>query len=378
MDVLSRARLTASAKERAGLSDFGDLQFEEALDMLIFSLEREAKLDAARRHGAAEMIVSKLIKGLRLVEDRKRFPGIAAEVVEEPIFILGMPRTGSTNLHGLMAQCEGVRAPRRWEMVVPSPPPEAATYETDPRIAEVHGLEVASASDELRRKHPMDARRPEQCFNLMDHTFMNWSLMARYEIPSYRDWILTADHAPAYKAHHQMLQHLQFRNPGRWVLKYPKHSFALDALLKVYPDARIIWTHRDPAQVVPSMISLIETLRKETPGFDRKLLGRSWVYLEELGMRRGLDMRDNLLPPERVFDIRYKDVMADPVAAIGKAYGHFGIKLSDVSADNIRRFLAENPHNKHGAHNYTAEEFGLDPAMVRTLFKDYVERFNLS
>jgi hypothetical protein len=94
---------------------------------------------------------------------------------------------------------------------------EVATYETDPRIAQVHGLEIASASEELRRKHPMDAQRPEQCFNLMDHMFMNWSLMASYEVPSYRDWILTANHAPAYEAHRRrMLQHLQFRHPGRW------------------------------------------------------------------------------------------------------------------------------------------------------------------
>src|SRR4051794_7608029 len=120
MDKLDRMQLMARAEERAGLSDFGDIPFEEALDVLVFSLEREARLDEARRQKTAEMLIGMLVKNLRLVEDRKRFPGIAQEIIKAPIFILGLPRTGSTNLHGLMAQIEGVRAPRRWEMALPS------------------------------------------------------------------------------------------------------------------------------------------------------------------------------------------------------------------------------------------------------------------
>lgn len=378
MDRLDRKQLMQRAQERTGLNDFGDLPFEEPLEMLIFSLERDARLDDARRAGTAEMITGTLVKNLRLVDDRKRFPGIAEEVVAEPIFILGLPRTGSTNLHGLMAQCEGIRAPRRWEMSLPSPPPEATTYETDPRIAQIHGTEVAAASEELKKKHPISADRPEQCQGLNDYMFMNWALLAPYELPTYREWLLTADHRPSYEAHKRTLQHLQFRHPGRWVLKYPKHSFTLDALLAVYPDARIIWTHRDPTRIIPSSISLIETFRKATPGFDRKLLGREWASYEELGMRRGLDMRDNLMKPANVIDIHYADVMKDPIAAIERAYNHFGIALSAESKVRVRHFIAENAKDKHGVHSYSAEEFGLSEAMLRTLFKDYIERFGVA
>ena len=346
--------------------------------MLIFSLEREAKLDDARRAGAAAMICGTLVKKLRLAEDRKRFPGITDEKVEAPIFILGLPRTGSTNLHGLMAQCEGIRAPRRWEMSRPSPPPLAETYETDPRIAEVHAAEVAGASEELKKRHPITADRPEQCQSLNDHAFMNWALLAPFEIPSYRDWLLTADHRPSYEAHKRTLQHLQFRHPGRWVLKYPKHVFALDALIAVYPDARLIWTHRDPIKIIPSVVSLIGTFRSATPGYDPKLLGRSWSAFEELGLRRGLDVRASLFAPGKVYDMQYRDVTRDPVAAIAAAYNHFGMTLSETSGANIRTFLADNAKDKHGAHHYTAEEYGLTDEMLRSTFKGYVDRFQVA
>lgn len=378
VEHLDRVRLMRESAEAAGLDDFGDLPFEEALDVLIFALEREARLDDARRAGAAAMIRGTLIKRLRLVDDRKRYPAIAAERVEAPIFIVGLPRTGSTNLHGLMAQCEGIRAPRRWEMSRPSPPPRAETYETDPRIAEVHAAEVVGAPEELKKRHPITADRPEQCQSLNDHAFMNWSLMAPFDIPSYRDWLLTADHRPSYETHRRTLQHLQSRHPGRWVLKYPKHVFALDALIAVYPDAKLIWTHRDPMKILPSVASLIGTFRSATPGYDPKLLGPSWTAFEELGLRRGLDMRAELFRPENVYDMQYRDVMRDPIAAIQAAHDHFGMTLSERSRANILAFLAENAKDKHGTHHYTAEEYGLSDETLARTFKGYVEQFQVA
>jgi hypothetical protein len=377
-DRVDRQLLMKQATQATDLSDFGDIPFEEALDVLIFSLEREARLDDARRAETAQMIVGALVKRLRLAEDRKRYPAIADEQIRTPIFIVGLPRTGSTNLHRLMAKCEGIRAPRRWEMARPSPPPTAATYETDPRIAEVHRTEIAGASEELMTRHPVGADYPEQCQSLSDHAFMNWALLAPYEIPTYRDWLLTADHRPSYEAHRRTLQHLQYRHPGQWVLKYPKHILALDALIAVYPDAKLIWTHRDPAKVIPSAISLIAAFRSATPGYDPKLLGRSWSPFEELGLRRGLGLRERLFKPEDVYDMHYRDVMQDPVAAIAAAYRQFGLSLSQTSRANILGFLADNPKDKHGVHQYSPAEYGLDEAVLRTTFRDYVERFQVS
>jgi hypothetical protein len=375
---LDRSQLMDRAAKATGLSDFGDIPFTEALDVLVYALERDAKLDSARRAQAAGMIEAALVKRLKLADDRKRHPEIAAEEIATPIFIVGLPRTGSTNLHGLMAQCEGVRAARYWEMLVPSPPPEAATYDSDPRIAQVQAVHVAGSSEDLKKRHPMDARRPEECIFLYDHSFMNWALMALFHIPSYVDWLLLADHRPAYETHKQMLQHLQWRNPGQWVLKLPKHIFALDALAEVYPDARIIWTHRDPTKVLPSVASLIGVLQAATPGYDPKVLGRSWTAFEELGLRRGLDVRDRVFSPDAVYDMHYRDVMADPVAAIGGALDHFGMTLSEESKRRILAFQADNAQDKHGVHAYTAAEYGLTEDRLRAVFGDYVDRFGVS
>lgn len=374
---IHREQLMEKAAQATGLNDFGDTPFMEALDVLVDALNREAKLDDARRPEAERALIGPLVKRLQLAADRKKHPEIAQEVIQAPIVIVGLPRTGSTNLHGLMAQCEGIRAPRLWEMTVPSPPPTAATYETDPRIELVHKGIVATTSAELMARHPVGASRPEQCNMLNDHAFMNWSLLASFEIPSYRDWLLTADHTPSYQAHKQTLQHLQWRHPGQWVLKYPKHMLTLDALLAAYPDAKLIWTHRDPGKVIPSVISLIETFRKPTPGYDPIQLGRAWAPFEELGLHRGLAVRDHRADPRQVWDIHYNDVMKDPVGTIDAAFQHFGLSLSEASRANIRRFVADNPQTKHGVHTYTAQQFGLDEHRIRESYRGYIDRFNV-
>ena len=371
-------RLMKQAAELTGLNDFGEIPFKEALAVLVDALESEAKLDDARRAEAKRTLVGVLAKRLMLTADRNKYPEIAKEIIKSPIFIVGLPRTGSTNLHGLIAQCEGVRAPRLWEMAMPSPPPTRETYETDPRIQTVHKGIVGSVSDELMARHPIGATRPEQCNMLSEHAFMNWALMAAHEIPSYRDWLLTADHGPAYEAHRQALQHLQWRHPGQWVLKYPKHLFTLDALLAAYPDAKLIWTHRDPGKIIPSVVSLIEAFRKATPGYDPIKLGRSWAPFEELGLLRGLATRDHSIRPEQIIDVHYRDVLRDPIAVIEGIFTHFGMALSDSSRKNIRRFVSDNPQTKHGVHTYSAEQFGLEEERIRTAYRSYMDRFNIT
>lgn len=370
-------RLTDLAMESTGLHDFGDVPFAEALKVLVDSLEREAKLDDARRAQTERLLVGLLGKGLKIAEDRKQYPDIASQVVKSPIFIVGLPRTGSTHLHALLAQCEGIRAPLLWEMALPSPPPRREEYQTDPRIAEVNKAFVANIPDEILKRHPVGAQRPEQCNMLNDFSFMDWGLSASYEIPGYRDWMLATDHGPAYLAHKRMLQHLQSRHPGQWVLKYPKHVFTLDVLLETYPDAKLIWTHRDPGTVIPSVASLTGALRSPTPGYDPVLHGRAWAMFEELGLKRGLAMRDALFKPEQICDIHYRDMMRDPVATIEGAFAQFGLTLSDNSRRNILQFVADNPQTKHGVHTYSAEQFGLDADRLRKTYRPYIERFNV-
>lgn len=376
--MITRAALMAAATEQTGLDDFGDIPFAEPLDILVGALEREAGLDDARAQAAEATLVGLLTKRLRLIDDRRRYPAIADEKIVAPLFIVGLPRTGSTHLHALMGQADGIRTPLFWEMSMPSPPPERDTFTTDPRIAQVQSLVDRMPADMLKR-HPIAATRPEQCNMLNDWSFIHQALLAYYEIPTYRDWLFNADYRPALEAHRRMLQHLQWRNPGQWVLKYPKHLIALDVLLATYPDARLVWTHRDPAVVLPSVASFTGYIRaSNTPSFDAVRFGREWAMLEELVLHRGLSVRDRLPDAaERVYDLHYRDLMADPVGSLSSIFGHFGMPFSDESRQRVVAWVDAHPRTEHGVHTYRADDFGFDGDRLRERFGFYIERFGV-
>jgi hypothetical protein len=373
--VIFRDQLLDQATSISGLDDFGDVPFLEALDALVDSLNGDAHVEGAVQDSTAGMLTGILAKRLRLVNDRTQYPEIAEEVITAPVFIVGQPRSGSTHLHALLACVDGVRAPRSWELSLPSPPPERATYDTDPRIAMVQaGIDMMPA--EMLVRHPMSASRPEQCNGLFDWTFLNQAWMASYDIRSYRDWFLDADYAPMYEAHHRTLQQLQWRNPGRWVLKYPKHLLSLDALLAAYPDAVLIWTHRDPAAVLPSVASLTSFMRQSnTPDYDPVRFGREWVVIEELALHRGLATRDRDVNEARHIDVDYQSLMRDPVAAVASLCERLGVTFDDSSHRAMQQWIDDNPQDKHGVHRYTAADFGLDPDRLRARFDFYARRF---
>jgi hypothetical protein len=321
------------------------------------------------------MLPGILAKRLRLVADRAQHPELADEAIAAPVFIVGQPRSGSTHLHALLACVEGVRAPQLWEMSAPSPPPERATYLTDPRIAAVQAM-VDQVPAEMMVRHPMGATRPEQCNALMDWTFLNQAWMASYAISSYRDWFLDADYAPMYEAHRRSLQQLQWHHPGRWVLKYPKHLLSLDALLAQYPDAVLLWTHRDPAAVLPSVMSLTSFMRQQnTPDYDPVRFGREWLVIEELALHRGLATRDRDDEPERHLDVDYRALMADPLGTVAALCERIGIHFDAASAAAVQQWLDDHPQDQHGVHRYTPEEFGLDVDRLRSRFAFYTRRF---
>ncbi len=375
---LDRARLLDIAIERTGLDDVGDIPFAEPMDVLIEALEGQARVEGERRANAAEILIALLVKRLRLVADRAANPTIADERIVAPVFIVGLPRTGSTHLHGLLGQVRAARTPTFWEMSTPSPPPEAATADTDPRIAQIQAA-LDQMPPEMMVRHPMAATRPEQCNLANDWSFLNQATLAYYDIPLYRDHLYNADYAPAYDAHRRTLQQLQWHHPGQWVLKYPKHLMSLDALIATYPDARFVWTHRDPAVVIPSVVSFTGFIRSlATPEYDPKRYGPEWTTLEEFVLRRGLEMRDRLIDPSRVLDVSYHDLMRDPVATIAAVCDHGGLAFDDVDSKAVNDFVDQHPRAAHGEHRYTAEEYGLDERSLRRRFAFYTSRFDIA
>jgi len=373
--VIVRDQLLDDARALSGLDDLGDIPFVEALDALVDSLNRDAQVDGAVRDRASETLTGVLVKRLRLVDDRKQHPAIADEAITAPVVIVGQPRSGSTHLHALLACVEGLRAPLFWEMSAPSPPPDRATFTTDPRIDAVQAI-IDTLPAELLVRHPMAATRPEQCNLLNDWTFINQAWMASWDISSYREWFLDADYAPAYEAHRRTLQHLQWRHPGRWVLKYPKHLLSLDALLATYPDAILIWTHRDPAAVLPSAVSLTGFMRESnTPDYDPVRFAREWIVIEELALHRGLATRDRDGKESRNVDIDYRTVMADPIGTVASVCERIGVAFDETSRRAVQQWLDDHPQTEHGVHRYTAADFGLDADRLRERFSFYSRRF---
>jgi Sulfotransferase family len=373
--MIARDQLLDDATSTSGLDDVGDVPFLEALDALVDSFNHDAHVEGVVRDSAAAMLTGLLVKRLRLVDDRKQHPEIAEEVITAPVVIVGQPRSGSTHLHALLACVEGFRAPRFWEMSAPSPPPERETFGSDPRIAVIQAI-VDQMPAEMLVRHPMSATRPEQCNGLFDWSFINQAWMASYDIRSYGQWFLDADYAPAYEAHRRTLQHLQWRNPGRWVLKYPKHLLSLDALLATYPDAVLIWTHRDPAAVIPSVVSLTGFMRESnTPDYDPVRFAREWVVIEELALHRGLATRDRDGRAAGHIDVDYRSFMGDPVGTVATLCERLGMAFDDASRHAVQRWLDGNPQDKHGVHRYTAGDFGLDPGRLRARFDFYARRF---
>ncbi|HEX7408400.1 MAG TPA: sulfotransferase [Candidatus Binatia bacterium] len=380
---LDEGALLDEAVRNTGLSDFGGDSFRTPLRIFLDSLAQEAQLNFVGRVLARSDILNLLENRLRMTETRQRNPEIDAVQVTRPIFITGLPRTGTSILHELLAQDPANRVPLAWEVRSPCPPPESATYETDPRI-EKADLEIRfwnHVVPEYPTMHELGAKIPVECIMLTMHEFLSDQLSGTHRVPSYAAWLAQTDMRPAYAYHRQMLQLLQWRAPReRWVLKAPSHMATLDALLAVYPDARIIQTHRDPLKVMGSVASILyATAWVRSDGLDPEQVlqwfgGESCSFLLENAMRV---RNSGIVDAQQFFDVRYQDLMQDPFGTIRGIYEHFGVPYSAEAEARMRAYLAAKPKDKHGAHQYAFEDTGFDLETERRRFAAYQERYRV-
>jgi Sulfotransferase family len=374
--------LLDAARRATGLDDLGDDGFREPLRMVLQGLETEARLTLVGRIAARQDVVGLLASRLRLVDDGKRHPEIGAQEVPHPLFIVGLPRTGSTLLHHLLAQDPGSRVAQAWEVMFPSPPPETGSYRTDPRIARA-ARQLAwfdALAPEFKAIHPLGAQLALECIAIMSPTFLSPRFHTTYHVPTYQEWLEQQDLRPAYRFHRRFLQQLQWRAPAqRWVLKAPAHLFAFDALLEAYPDARIVQTHRDPLTVLASVASLTAVLQGAfTDELDPLEIGREVSRRWTNGLDRAMRLRrSGRLPAERFVDVHYHEMVRDPIAVVRRIYAHFEIPLTEAAEASMRRFLAENPKDKHGAHRYSLGSFGLEADDLVRRFKAYREFYGV-
>jgi hypothetical protein len=374
--TLDEHSILDEACHQTGLDDFGGDEFREPLRLLLYTYETEARLTLLGRIAARADTISLLANRLRLVEDCRRHPGIAEQSIRRPLFIVGLPRTGSTMLHHLLAQDPASRTAQAWEVMTPSPPPERQRYETDVRIAHAHRelRWLDRLAPGFKAIHPLGAQVPLECLAITSYSFLSQRFHTMYRVPTYQEWLLGQDVRPAYALHRRFLQHLQWRTPAeRWVLKAPSHIFAFDALYEAYPDALIVQTHRDPVTVLASVASLTAVLRSAfSDHVDLAEIGlevtRHWADGLE---RAALVRRRGQIPAERFLDLNYRDLVNDPLAAVRRIYAQFDLPLTAATGERMRRYLAGHPQHHGGRHVYSLASFGLDQDHLTHRFKAY-------
>lgn len=381
---LNPDRLLTRARKNTGLQDYGSDYFQGPLRLLCASLEEDAHLTAMGRIIARQDILRLLSNRLQFVNIFKLHPEIAAQQIRAPIFILGMPRTGTTSLHELMALDPQFRVPLSWEVAHPFPPPERASYKTDPRIAQVN--DELSGIDQLlpdfKNMHPMGAELPQECVALFSHDFASMVFDVQFRLKQYQKWLLHADMDEVFQNHRRWLQLLQWKCPANtWVLKSPQYLWNIDDMLRQYPDARVIQTHRDPLKVALSIGSLSTTLRSLSSNHvDLKETTQDYADLLHFGTDKTMSARSRgLLDASRVFDIQFASFRQDPLANLRSAYDFFGLKWSETSADAMREFLDSGSESeRHGKHSYTLEDSGLKLNAERARFAEYQSIYDIA
>ena len=329
--MLNASRLIDDATSRTDLSDFGGETFREGLDILTESLRQEAGLSEIGEQILGGGLSEGLVNRLRVEDTIRAHPEIADEVVEGPIVILGLPRTGTTVTSQLIALDPNVRSLRHWESSSPVPPPESATEHTDERIEHSErGLEMMYQTfPRMRSLHIQTATGPTECFDLLRMEFRTAHFDGMAHVPSYRRWVVECDMTPAYRYHERVLQLLQWHCPPRlWHLKTPVHMLSLEALTRTYPDAMFLWPHRDPADVLGSLCSLIAFTRSWVSDRDDSgELGAQQVELWSEALRRAIAYRDRV-GEERFADLSWAELQTDPVSALARAYDKLGLEFS--------------------------------------------------
>lgn len=373
--------LMERARSATGLADFGEQSFRDGLTRLVHSLDTEARLTAA---GAAAMdgqVVHFLSQRLQVEDWYRRHPEIDEQQIVAPLIGLGLPRTGSTTLGGLLGEDPAVRSLRTWESSSPCPPPETQTEDTDPRI-EVARQTLARRGNifpRMKMMFPSSPTTPTECQPLQAMDFKAHLFQAQAQIPSYSYWLNTeADLVPTYAFEKRVLKLLQWHcPPRRWRLKSPSHTLFMDALNTVFPDARFWMTHRDIASVIPSSADLYyEMGRAFSDDMNKVYLGQINADTWELGMRRLIAFRD-AGNEHRFYDIHFAPFQADPIASIERLYQFLGEPFTPDARGRMEKWRAQTPREKHGVHEYNPADFGLDVEQLRERFRFYSERFNV-
>lgn len=375
------SELIDKARAATGLSDFGEDTWQEGLERLIDSATREARLNAAGRAMFDGQAVMLLMRRLEIEDWYARHPEIDDEAIVAPLMVLGLPRTGSTALHCLLGEDPAVRTMRNWEAMAPCPPPEAATYQTDPRIAVMEAQMAMrdKITPRMKQMLPSTATSPTEDQLTMGFNFVSQIFQASFHVPSYARWLHhEADLVPTFRYVKRVLKLLQWRcGPKRWRLKNPTYSMFVTALDTVFPDARYCMTHRDVANVIPSVADIYFEMGKVVSDeIDKQWMGAINTEFAHLGMQRMIAFRE-AGNEHRFFDIHFAPFQKDPFPTLQRLYDFLGEEFTPEARARMQAWRDATPRGQHGKHEYNPADFGLDTAKLREEFRYYTERFDV-
>jgi hypothetical protein len=356
---LDEESLLSEARKNAGLDDFGDGDWLAHFRILIHAIENEAKLNFAGRILTRSDLLVYLEARLTITDCYKRNPEIEDEVITEPVFIVGSGRSGTTIFHEALSQDDQFRVVKRWEAMFPCPPPVEETYLTDPRIQKAHQLITLPEriAPEWKTMHAQAGDLPVECIEFLYLTFLSEVYYCAFQIPSYVDYFRKQDIAETFEWHKRILKLLQWKyKKPHWLLKGPTHMPVLPELLEAYPDAKLIFMHRDQVTTTDSVVNVQGTIywwRTDDPW--------SGGMLDDVMMVEGRVkmwdriiswIEDGTIPKGQFTNVIYQEFCADPMAAIGAAYEVIGLPLSEVAGGRIKAYLDNKPKGVFGKHNY--------------------------
>ena len=372
------AALEAAARAQSGgLSNFGDPSYRMGLEVLCRSLDDEAGLSEFGRGLLQHKLIELLVNRLRIEDWFQRHPEIDQEVLEAPIVIVGLPRTGTTLLQRIMSRDPALYSMQWWESRYPVPFPGEDLRAPVERMTRARGevQVMVEAMPKLMAIHPMDADEADEEVMLMEHAFMS-SFNAYANVRSYMAWLHASDETPAYGYLKRVMKFLQWQkrqrgiSAQRWVLKAPHHLLRMALLLREFPGAKVIQTHRDPVATIPSIASFIHTLWAiYATNADATAAGHEWSALMARAFRHTMAVRQE--QPSSFLDVAFIDTVQRPFEVVRAIYRHCGLPLTKEAEQAMQRWLAENPRDTRAAHHYAPEDFGLSVAQLQADFADY-------
>jgi hypothetical protein len=372
--ALDEDSLLASAQAATGLNDYGDDGWREPFRVLRDGLDGDARLHAVGRMLTRADLVRSLVNLLTISEAFRANPTFSSRLVAAPIFVTGLARSGTSILHELLAQDPALRAPLTWELLYPRATGDPGDR---PERADADVTFWNAVTPEYQTMHENRGDAPNECILGTMSVFASDYWSGGHDVPEYARWLARSDMSLSYRFHRSLLQMLQTDAPRPWVLKAPSHLSSLAALFREYPDARVVITHRDPLRVLGSLVDLLVTLRwQRSDHVDYERVVRTNVKAYPYVLDAMIDLRESgAIPNEQIVDVQYQDLVRDPWKTIAGAYGALGLDFTPAAEQRMQLYLSAKPKDRHGTHEYTFADLGVDYDATRAAFARYQQHF---